>query len=108
MSTLPNRFSLITDPALASLRSLVGVPIEDTIEPWCYEATRDNIRHWAHGIGDDNPLWCHPAYATATPHGRLIAPPSFLFPLNRRNDYSAPLSSNDEMRVIAKLLRGKS
>ena len=30
----------------------------DTLEPWCHEATRDNIRHYAHGIGDDNPLWC--------------------------------------------------
>ena len=39
------------------------MPIVDTVEPWCYEATRDNIRHYAHGIGDDNPLWCDPAYA---------------------------------------------
>jgi len=78
-----NRFSLITEPALASLRSLVGIAIDDTIEPWCYEATRDNIRHWAHGIGDDNPLWCDPAHAAASLHGRLVAPPSFLFPLNR-------------------------
>ena len=36
------------------------MPIADTVEPWCYEATRDNIRHYAHGIGDDNPLWCDP------------------------------------------------
>ena len=35
-------------------------PITETVEPWCYEATRDNIRHYAHGIGDDNPLWCDP------------------------------------------------
>ena len=38
----------------------------DTLEPWCYEATRDNIRHYAHGIGDDNPLWCDPDYAAKT------------------------------------------
>ena len=37
--------------------------IENTVEPWNYEATRDAIRHYAHGIGDDNPLWCDPAYA---------------------------------------------
>jgi acyl dehydratase len=77
------RFSLITEKSLADLRALIGVPIEDSLEPWCYEATRDNIRHWAHGIGDDNPLWCDPAYATATSYGRLVAPPSFLFTLNR-------------------------
>jgi acyl dehydratase len=77
------RFSLITDKSLADLRKLIDVPIEDSLEPWCYEATRDNIRHWAHGIGDDNPLWCDPAYAAATPYGRVLAPPSFIFPLNR-------------------------
>ncbi|HIF11248.1 MAG TPA: hypothetical protein EYQ81_16345, partial [Sneathiellales bacterium] len=33
------------------LRTRIGVKIENTLEPWCYEATRDNIRHSAHGIG---------------------------------------------------------
>jgi acyl dehydratase len=77
------RFSLITEHSLNELRKLTGVPIEDSLEPWCYEASRDNIRHWAHGIGDDNPLWCDPAYATSAPYGRLVAPPSFIFTLNR-------------------------
>ena len=77
------RFSLITEKSLADLRKLLGVPVADSLEPWCTEATRDNIRHWAHGIGDDNPLWCDAAYAATTPFGRIAAPPSFLFTLNR-------------------------
>ena len=77
------RFAVITDEALDGLRRMIGVPIVDTVEPWCYEATRDNIRHYAHGIGDDNPLWCEPDYAAGTRYGMVIAPPSFLFPLNR-------------------------
>src|SRR5215469_15616542 len=77
------RFSVITDRSLAELRKLINVPIEDSLEPWCYEASRDNIRHWAHGIGDDNPLWCDPQYASKTEYGKVIAPPSFIFPLNR-------------------------
>lgn len=83
MAETQQRFSLITDEALDSLRQLIGVPIEDSLEPWCYEATRDNIRHYAHGIGDDNPLWCDPAYAAKTQYGKIIALPSFIFPLNR-------------------------
>lgn len=81
--TQQQRFSLITEESLDALRQLIGVPIEDSLEPWCYEATRDNIRHYAHGIGDDNPLWCDPAYAATTQYGGVIAPPSFIFPLNR-------------------------
>ena len=71
------------DGALDSLRRLIGAPIAATVEPWCYEATRDNIRHYAHGIGDDNPLWCDPAYAAGTRYGTIIAPPSFVFALDR-------------------------
>ena len=83
MSEPEQRFAIITDHALDSLRKLINVPIEDTLEPWCYEATRDNIRHYAHGIGDDNPVWCDPEYAAKGRYGRIVAPPSFVFPLNR-------------------------
>ena len=48
---LHRKFSKITPEALDDLRKRIGVKIENTVEPWCYEATRDNIRHYAHGIG---------------------------------------------------------
>jgi acyl dehydratase len=84
MSAEPERrFARITDAALDALRARLNQRIENTLEPWCHEATRDNIRHYAHGIGDDNPLWCEPAYAAKTRHGDVIAPPSFLFATSR-------------------------
>jgi acyl dehydratase len=76
-------FPKITDEALDDLRRRIGKPIENTIEPWCHEATRDNIRHYAHGIGDDNPLWCDPEYASRSVHGGIVALPSFLFATSR-------------------------
>ncbi len=76
-------FPKITEQGLDDLRRRIGVKIGDMAEPWCYEATRDNIRHYAHGIGDDNPLWCDPEYAAGTQHGGIIALPSFLFSTNR-------------------------
>ncbi|HSW04351.1 FAS1-like dehydratase domain-containing protein [Aquabacterium sp.] len=84
MSTPTERsFPKITESGLDDLRRRIGVKIGKTVEPWCYEATRDNIRHYAHGIGDDNPLWCDPEYAAKTKHGGLIALPSFLFSTSR-------------------------
>ena len=77
------RFARITDEALDALRARQNVPIENTAEPWCHEATRDNIRHYAHGVGDDNPLWCDPAYAAKTRYGGIVALPSFLFATSR-------------------------
>lgn len=76
-------FPKITESGLDELRQRIGQKIENTLEPWCHEATRDNIRHYAHGIGDDNPLWCDPAYAAKTRHGGIIALPSFLFSTSR-------------------------
>lgn len=83
MSSEQRQFPKITDEALGALRRRIGVPITDTVEPWCHEATRDNIRHYAHGIGDDNPLWCDPDYAATTRYGGIVAPPSFLFATDR-------------------------
>ncbi len=77
------KFPKITDRGMDALRGRIGVPIENTLEPWCHEATRDNIRHYAHGIGDDNPLWCDPGYAANTDFGTVVALPSFLFATSR-------------------------
>ncbi|HEV8225809.1 MAG TPA: MaoC family dehydratase N-terminal domain-containing protein, partial [Methylomirabilota bacterium] len=78
-----NLFPKITDHALDDLRRRIGVKITDTLEPWCHEASRDGIRHYAHGIGDDNPLWCDPDYAARARYGTIVAPPSFLFATSR-------------------------
>ena len=85
-TTQPNstdRFPKITEDGLRDLRKRIGVRITDTVEPWNYEATRDNIRHYAHGIGDDNPLWSDPAYAARTKYEGIVALPSFLFSTSR-------------------------
>ncbi|BEP52005.1 MaoC family dehydratase N-terminal domain-containing protein [Variovorax sp. V116] len=84
MSTTTERtFPKITENGLDELRERIGQKIGATAEPWCYEATRDNIRHYAHGIGDDNPLWCDPDYAAKSKYGGIIALPSFLFSTSR-------------------------
>jgi acyl dehydratase len=76
-------FPKITEAGLEELRRRIGVKIERQAEPWCHEATRDAIRHYAHGIGDDNPLWCDPDYARRTRFGDVVALPSFLFATSR-------------------------
>ncbi|MPS67764.1 MaoC family dehydratase N-terminal domain-containing protein [Novosphingobium aerophilum] len=82
-TTAESKFPKITEAGLDDLRARIGVKIENTVEPWNYEATRDAIRHYAHGIGDDNPLWCDPEYAKNTKYGSIVALPSFLFTTSR-------------------------
>ena len=62
-------FPKITEEASTICASASASRSARPLEPWCYEATRDNIRHYAHGIGDDNPLWCDPEYAAKTKFG---------------------------------------
>ena len=76
-------FPKITENGLDDLRQRIGVKIGQTVEPLCHDATRDIIRHYAHGIGDDNPLWCDPDYAAKSHYGGIVALPSFLFSTSR-------------------------
>jgi acyl dehydratase len=83
LSGRTRRHPEITEVGLAELRKRLKQPIEESLEPWCNEATRDAIRHYAHGVGDDNPLWCDPEYAARSVHGEIVTPPSFVFACDR-------------------------
>jgi acyl dehydratase len=65
-------FPTITPEAMGALRARIGQPVRRP-EPYIEAATRDAIRHWAHGIGDRNPVWAE----------RRLAPPTILFALDR-------------------------
>lgn len=58
-----HHFPTIREEALGELRKRIGVKITKTVEPWIEEANKDAIRHYAYGIGDDNPLWTDLEYA---------------------------------------------
>ena len=72
-------FGALTDAAIERSRQRLGVPVPQPNPPHNYEVTWDGVRHFAHGYGDDNPLYCVPEYAAASRWGGLIAPPTFLY-----------------------------
>ncbi len=43
------------------------------------QASSDAIKHFVHGIGDENPLFCNKEYALKSKYGTIIAPGSFLY-----------------------------
>ncbi len=67
---------VITDEMLALARSRIGVPMK-VHAPFNEFVTVDAIRHFAHGTGDDNPLYCDPTYAVDTRWASMITPPLF-------------------------------
>jgi len=61
--------SLITD----GLRKLIGTTLETTV----FKVEEGAIQRYAQAIGDPNPLYNDPDFASKTKYGRLLAPPGF-------------------------------
>jgi acyl dehydratase len=77
--TSGSEFGRLTTEGIDKFREKTGVDWPYTRwTTWNEEASRDGIRHYAYGFGDDNPLWCDPDYAAGTRWGSIIAPPGFL------------------------------
>ena len=73
-----NTFGVLTDAAFERSRLRNGVP-QRPFPPHNTEVTPDGTRHFAYGYGDDNPLFCDPAYGATSRWGTLIAPPNFVY-----------------------------
>ena len=69
----------INDETLAAAAELIGVPLRRNHMQWIETASRDAIRHFAWGIGDNNPLWLDPDYGVQGPTGGMVAPPCLLY-----------------------------
>ena len=72
----------ITDEGIAEAEALVNVLLRRDRMQWIETTTRDAIRHFAWGIGDNNPLWLDPEYAAESPYETLVAPPCILYALD--------------------------
>lgn len=71
----------ITPEGVERLRHMVRHELRQTFR-FNTEVTHDNIRHYCWGIGDDNPLWMDPAYASRSDYGGAVAPPGYLWTLH--------------------------
>jgi N-terminal half of MaoC dehydratase len=79
-----NTEAVLTDEMIEGVQAEVREGVEHPVKrQWHAEASLDSIRHWAWGIGDDNPLWSEPDYGAASQYGTNLAPPSFLYSCNQ-------------------------
>ena len=60
-----------------------GLGVETELIPlFNSEVTRDNVKNFADGLGDNNPLWTDEEYAKRSRFGAITAPPTFLYTVN--------------------------
>jgi acyl dehydratase len=73
----------ITDEDIERGKLLLGVDVANGHREYIQTATYDNIRNFAHGAGNDNPLHCDPDYARGTRWGDVIAPGMMVGTINK-------------------------
>lgn len=78
-------YGVLTDEGIERLRQRIGIQYIKPTKPHNYEVSWDGTRHFAYGYGDDNPLWCDPAYGQSTRWNGLIAPPAFLYTMGEQD-----------------------
>ena len=91
----------ITDHDIDRQKKLLGFMQAAKTREYIQTATTDNIRNFAHGCGDDNPLFCEPDYAAGTRWGGVIAPGMMMAQIN------APMEGDPvpgEIRALRKSL----
>jgi acyl dehydratase len=81
--------SRITEEALDKLRKMIGreYPLDDQYNR---VATEDAIRHYALGVGDDNPRWIDSSYAERTRWNGIIAHPTFVMTCGFARSHGLP------------------
>ncbi len=83
--TQETKFKRFDEELIDKLRARIGKSTSPTKpQPFVTVASADAIRHWAHAIGDYNPLYLDPGYAKDGPHGGVIGPPSILYAFDKR------------------------
>jgi len=68
----------ITDEAIAALRRRIGIAVPHGVPPQYFHVNPDVFRNVANAYGDDNPLWCDPAYGPTTRWGSPIGSPQLV------------------------------
>jgi acyl dehydratase len=91
----------ISDADIDRQRQLLGHMEPSKLREYIQTATLDTIRNYAHGTGNDNPLFCDPDYARRTRWGGVIAPGSMISQINApmKGDPTPP-----EIRALRKSL----
>jgi len=67
---------LLTDEDIERAKIMLGHDSAEARDLYITDASENNIRNYAHGNGDDNPLYTDPTYGAKTRWGSMIAPPA--------------------------------
>lgn len=103
----------INEETVELVRRRIGIPAKHSTRSHNEECSADSFRHYAQGVGDDNPLYCDPRYGEGTPWGSVIAPP--MYPISAgvqlgavwTDEQRAAMSGGDPLAGIGQYMCGE-
>jgi acyl dehydratase len=115
-------WGVIDDESIDEAAGMIGVRLRRDRMQWIETASRDAIRHFSWGVGDNNPLWLEQDYGAKSPWQTIVAPPCILYGVDSTIvapklagvqwiyagtgwTWFEPIRMNDSFRVEAVLLR---
>ncbi len=110
---MPGRSGRLDEETIEAVRRRIGIPVRNRQRPHHEQVTEDAFRHFAMGYGDDNPLWCDPAYGATTRWGTVIGPPMFPLsagrpaPVSWTPEQEREMSGGDPLAGIGQVLCGE-
>jgi acyl dehydratase len=103
----------LDEDTIAAVRRRIGIPVRRSPKPHNLVSSTDSFRHFAQAYGDDNPLYCDPAYATASPWESPVAPPIYPYSagLMRKAEWTtyekAEMSGGDPLGGLGQYMCGE-
>jgi acyl dehydratase len=86
----------ITPEKVARMRQRIGIPGKHRLAPFNRVVHEDTIRHYTNGLGDDNPLFCDPAYAAQSRWGGVVAPVCYLNTMGEGDPQTPPWTAEQK------------
>src|SRR5215475_8249378 len=68
----------LDNQTIEAVRRRIGIPVRYSRRYHNEVSSSDSFRHFAESYGDDNPLYCAPAYARTSSWASPIAPPLYM------------------------------
>jgi len=109
----PGSPRVLDEETLSAVRRRIGIPVRRSARMHNEICSVDSFRQFAHGYGDDNPLYCDPDYSQSSSWAAPLAPPMYPYsagkwrPVEWTDEQRAEMKAGDPLLNIGQYMCGE-
>ena len=113
MTAAPESPRVLDEETLSAVRRRIGIPVRRSARMHNEICSVDSFRQFAHGYGDDNPLYCDPDYSQSSSWAAPLAPPMYPYsagkwrPVEWTDEQRAEMKAGDPLLNIGQYMCGE-